>query len=232
MGTRLFGDLLQLTESFTGNVSAVELIDVLVWAGTLTFAVTGALVAIHKRFDLVGVLVLASVTAIGGGSIRDLFAGIIPPTSLTNEPLLWAIAGTALVVFAFHRLIPEGRLLYLLDTLGLALFAALGAGRAMEIGFGFWGTVIAGVVSGVGGGVIRDVLSGEVPGILYRSGDFYATAAAGAAAGVFLLDGVNSSLALVVGTVIALVLRLGSRMSGMKLPVPRTYQMELPDAVD
>lgn len=201
----------------------MDLVEVLVWIGTITFAITGALVAIHKGFDLVGVLVLGSVTAIGGGSIRDLVAGVIPPSSLTNEPLLWAIAGSSLGVLAFHRFIPEGRLLYLFDTLGLAVFATLGAERALDIGFGFWGTVLAGVVSGVGGGVIRDVLAGEVPGILYRSGDFYATAAAGAAAGVFLLNEFNSPLALIAGVVIALALRLGSRLSGMKLPVPRSF---------
>jgi uncharacterized membrane protein YeiH len=205
----------------------------LVWVGTITFAVTGALVAIRKRFDIVGVLILSSVTAIGGGSVRDLVAGVIPPSPLTNEALLWAIATTAVVVFIFHRFIHEGRLLYLLDTLGLAVFAALGAARALEIGFGFWGTVVAGVLSGVGGGIIRDVLSGEVPGILYRSGDLYATAAAAAAAIVFLVNGVNSSAAVISGVVVALVLRLGSRVAGMRLPVPRSaYDLDSPDAVD
>jgi uncharacterized membrane protein YeiH len=205
----------------------------LVWVGTITFAVTGALVAIRKRFDIVGVLILSSVTAIGGGSVRDLVAGVIPPSPLTNEALLWAIATTAVVVFIFDRFIHEGRLLYLLDTLGLAVFAALGAARALEIGFGFWGTVVAGVLSGVGGGIIRDVLSGEVPGILYRSGDLYATAAAAAAAIVFLVNGVNSSAAVISGVVVALVLRLGSRVAGMRLPVPRSaYDLDSPDAVD
>ncbi len=194
----------------------------LVWIGTITFAITGALVAVKKAFDLVGVLVLGSVTAIGGGSVRDLIAGVIPPSSLTDEPLLWAVAGTSVAVLFFHRVVPGGRLLYPLDTFGMAVFASLGAERAVELGFGFWGTVIAGVLSGVGGGVIRDVLSGEVPGILYRSGDFYATAAAGAAALVFLLNGVNPTLALVTGVVGALVLRFGSRLVGLQLPVPRT----------
>lgn len=77
--------------------------EVLVYVGTVTFAVTGAPVAVQKRFDLVGVLVLAAVTAIGGGSIRDLVAGIIPPASLTNEPLLWLVFATGLLVFALHR---------------------------------------------------------------------------------------------------------------------------------
>lgn len=204
------------------NVPAVDLIELFVWAGTLIFAVTGALVAVRKGFDLVGVLVLGSVTAIGGGSIRDLLAGVIPPSSLTNEPLLWAIAAVSVAVLVFHRLIPDGRLLYAMDTLGMALFAGLGAERAIQLGFGFWGTIFAGVVSGVGGGIIRDVLSGEVPGILYRSGDFYATAAGGAAAVVFLLYPINAALAVSLGVVGAVVLRVGSRVADMRLPVPRS----------
>ena len=211
----------------------MDIITVLVWLGTITFAVTGALVAVRKGFDLVGVLVLGSVTAIGGGSIRDLFAGVIPPTALTDEPLLWAVAGTSLAVLVCHRLVPEGRFLYSLDTLGMAVFAALGAERAVSLGFGFWGTVFAGVVSGVGGGVIRDVLAGEVPGILYRSGDFYASAAAGAAAVVFLMSSVSAELAILLGVGIGLALRLGSRVARISLPVPRNgNDVDLPHAVD
>ncbi|HSJ26856.1 MAG TPA: TRIC cation channel family protein [Acidimicrobiia bacterium] len=191
----------------------------LVWLGTITFAVTGALVGVRKRFDVVGVLVLGAVTAIGGGSIRDLIAGIIPPSSVTNEPLLWVIAATCVLVFAVHRWIPEGRFLYVLDTLGLAVFAALGATTALDLGFGFWGTVFAGVVSGVGGGVIRDVLAGEVPGILYRSGDFYATAAACA---VFLAQSLDRNVFLLMGVVTGAALRIVPRLIDLELPVPRT----------
>lgn len=195
---------------------------VLVFVGTVTFAVTGALVAVQKRFDLVGVLVLAAVTAIGGGSIRDLVVGIIPPASLTDEPLLWAVFATGLLVFLLHRFVPEGRTLYAFDTISLGLFAALGAQRGIEVGFGLWGTVFAGAVSGTGGGVIRDVLSGEVPGVLYRSGDFYASAAAIGAAVTYLLHGVSLEAAVIAGAAVTILLRVGSRIAGLELPVPRT----------
>jgi uncharacterized membrane protein YeiH len=196
--------------------------DVLVYAGTVIFAVTGALTAVEKRFDVIGVLVLAAVTAIGGGSIRDLVVGINPPSSLTNEPLLWAVFATGLLVFGLHRFVPTGRTLYALDTLALGLFAALGATAGLEAGFGFWGTVFAGAVSGVGGGIIRDVLSGEVPGVLYRSGDFYASAAAIGAVVTFLLHGTSPTVALVAGAAVAIAIRVGSRLAGLSLPVPRT----------
>lgn len=195
---------------------------VLVYVGTVTFAVAGALTAVQKRFDLIGVLVLAAVTAIGGGSIRDLVTGRIPPASLTNEPLLWTIFATGLLVFLLHRFVPEGRTLYVMDTISLGLFAALGARSGVDAGFGFWGTVFAGAISGTGGGMIRDVLSGEVPGILYRSGDLYASAAAVGAATTFLLTDVSATVALVAGAAVTVALRVGSRLAGIDLPVPRT----------
>lgn len=197
-------------------------VEILVYVGSVTFAVAGALTAIEKRFDVIGVLVLAAVTAIGGGSIRDLVVGIIPPTSLTNEPLLWTVFVTGLLVFALHRFVPTGATLYVFDTVALGLFAALGAERGIEAGFGFWGCVFAGAVSGVGGGIIRDVLSGEVPGVLYRSGDFYATAATIGAAVTFLLHGLTPTGALIAGAAVAIALRAGSRLAGLELPVPRT----------
>jgi uncharacterized membrane protein YeiH len=195
---------------------------VLVYVGTVTFAITGALVAVQKRYDIIGVLVLAAVTAIGGGSIRDLVVGNIPPTSLTDEPLLWTVFGTGVAVFLLHRFVPEGRLLYLFDTIALGVFAALGAERGIDAGFGFWGTVFAGAISGVGGGIIRDILAGEIPGVLYRSGDFYATAAAIGAAATFLLHPLSVPLAVVAGAALAIVLRGGSRLAGLRLPVPRS----------
>jgi uncharacterized membrane protein YeiH len=200
----------------------MALLELLVWAGTITFAATGALVAVKKRFDLVGVLVLASVTAIGGGSIRDVIVGSLPPASFQNEPLLWLVAATGAVTFYGHRHVKsEGKLLYALDTLGLAIFAALGAERGLSFGMGLWGTVFAGAVSGVGGGVLRDVLSGQIPGIFYRSGDFYASAAAAGALVVYLLYGVSPELALLAGVTVTLSVRVGSRLLGLKLPVSR-----------
>jgi uncharacterized membrane protein YeiH len=193
----------------------------LVYVGTVTFAVTGALAAVRKRFDIVGVLVLAAVTAVGGGSIRDVVVGIIPPASMQDETLLWIVFLTGLLVFLLHRFVPTGRTLYAFDTLSLGIFAALGAERGIDAGFGFWGTVFAGAVSGVGGGVIRDVLSGEVPGVMYRSGDLYAFAAAIGAGTLYLLHGTAPTAALLTGAGAAITVRVASRLAGLRLPVPR-----------
>jgi len=203
-------------------MGATTLLEVLVWLGTITFAVAGGLQAVERRFDLVGVLVLSAVTAVGGGSVRDVIGGRIPPPALTNEPLLWAVAATAVLVAFLHHHVPTGRTLYVFDTASLGLFAVLGAETGVALGFGFWGTVFAGTVSGVGGGIVRDVLCGEVPGVLYRSGDFYASAAGFGAGAVHLLSGpLGTDAALLVGTLLVVAVRVGSRLAGLRLPVPR-----------
>lgn len=194
----------------------------LIYAGIVTFAMTGALVGIQKRFDIAGVVILAVVTAVGGGSVRDVVAGLVPPAALTDEVQLWLPVATGVLVFLVHDRLQTRRLLYVFDTLSLGLFAALGAARGLQAEFGFLGTVFAGTVSGIGGGIIRDVLSGEVPGVMYRAGDFYATAAAAGAAVTFLLAGIDVTLAVVVGAVLTIGLRAGSRLAGLNLPVPRT----------
>jgi uncharacterized membrane protein YeiH len=200
----------------------VTLEPILVLLGVVTFAVTGALVGVRKRFDLVGVLILAGVTAVGGGSIRDLVVGTIPPGVLVDETLIVVPLVTGAVVFLVHRwLSGEGMLLYVSDTASLALFAALGAERGLSVGLGFWGTVLTGVISGIGGGIIRDVLSGEVPVVLYRAGDMYASAAAAGAAATYLLAPVGGQLALLAGVGVTLVARVGGRLIGLQLPVPR-----------
>ena len=113
------------------------------------------------------------------------------------------------------------RPIYYFDTLGLALFAALGAERGVAYDLGFWGTVFAGTVSGVGGGVLRDILSGEVPAIFHREDDLYASAAAIGAAVVFATyNAFNeyAALAVLFGAIAAAGVRLGSRWLHWKLP--------------
>jgi hypothetical protein len=134
------------------------LIGIFAWIGVLTFAAMGALAAVEPRFDLVGVTVLAGVAAVGGGSIRDVVVGYLPPAIFRDEAQRWGVLAVALPMFwfrgAFGRL---ERPIYGLDTLGLGLFAALGAERGLAAGLGFRGTVFAGTVSGVGGGVLKDI---------------------------------------------------------------------------
>jgi uncharacterized membrane protein YeiH len=201
-----------------------QFLDLLSWAGILAFGASGALVAVQKRFDLVGIIVLTGVTAIGGGAIRDVLVGTLPPQSLRNEAILWVVFLIALGVWRFYRRMERlERPIYYFDTLGLGLFAALGAERALAFGLGFWGCVFVGTVSGVGGGVLRDVLAGEIPGIFYRNRDLYASAATAGAAVVFLIYTffpVYSALAILLGVLVTIGLRLSSRWLGLRLPSP------------
>ncbi len=197
------------------------MVEGLVWLGTLVFAATGALKGVEKGFDLLGVLVLATVTAVGGGSIRDVLVGTLPPTALRNEPLLWSVVLTGVLVFRFHpRVQALGPFIYYLDTLGLGLFAALGAERGLQAGLGPFGVAWR-ALSGVGGGVLRDVLSGEVPGILYRAGDLYASAALVGALVAYALHGSHPEGALFLGALTTVFLRVFGRRLGLRLPTPK-----------
>ena len=176
----------------------------------LVFTATRALKGVEKGFDLLGVLVLATVTAVGGGSIRDVLVGTLPHSALRNEPLLWSVALIGFLVFRFHpRVQALERPIYYLDTLGLGLFAALGAERGLEAGLGPFGVALAGT------------LSGEVPGILYRAGDLYASAAFLGALVVYALHPHQEEAALFLGALATVLLRVFGRRLGLRLPTPK-----------
>lgn len=144
--------------------------------GTFVFALTGALVAVRARLDLFGTLVLATATGLGGGVIRDVLLGAVPPTGLTEWPFLLAcaLAGTAAFVWhpAFARW--EGVLLGL-DAAGLALFCVNGALKASDAGLDVVPSALLGMATGIGGGIVRDVLANRVPVVL--EGGWYAVPA-------------------------------------------------------
>src|ERR1700679_3236084 len=151
-------------------------------AGTLIFALEGALAAIVGQLDLLGLMVLSFATALGGGIIRDLLIGAVPPGAIRD----WrygavAFAGGAITFFSYHLVgqIPPA-LLMALDAAGLALFAVAGAGKALAYGISPFVAVLMGGITGVGGGTIRDVLLARVPTVL--NADVYATAALAGAA--------------------------------------------------
>ncbi|MBI0445169.1 trimeric intracellular cation channel family protein [Deinococcus sp. DB0503] len=191
--------------------------------GVLAFSMSGALLAVRKRFDLFGVLVLGCVTAVGGGAIRDTLTGQTPPLFLRDETYLWFALLGSVLAFAFgERLARFERTLSVFDTLGLALFAASGALGALNFGLGPLGVIFAGMLSGVGGGVIRDLIANEVPEIMYRHDQLYATAAAAGAAAVYLLHPVLTPFqAQLAGALVVILLRWLSRRGWVRLPVRR-----------
>ncbi|WP_332662214.1 trimeric intracellular cation channel family protein [Aeromicrobium sp.] len=145
-------------------------------AGIAVFASTGALVGVRKELDVFGVVVLALITGLGGGVLRDVLIGSVPPAALDDWRYLVVPAVTALVVFAFHPAFGRmERQILVLDAVGLALFCVTGAVKADEAGLGVLAASALGMLSGIGGGMMRDVVAGRVPVIL--RGELYATPA-------------------------------------------------------
>lgn len=152
-------------------------------AGTLVFAVEGAMAAVDGNLDLIGIVVLAFCTALGGGIIRDVLLGALPPAALRDWRYPAIPIGAALLVFFLHRnvrAIPVPAI-QVLDAAGLSLFAIAGTIKAMLHKMNPLVAVMLGTITGVGGGTIRDVLLNQVPNVLRF--EIYATAAlAGSAA--------------------------------------------------
>ncbi|WP_192907076.1 trimeric intracellular cation channel family protein [Glycomyces paridis] len=143
--------------------------------GTAVFAASGASAAVGKRLDLFGVVVIGVICALGGGAIRDLLIDA-KPLVLTDwrYPLVAVVA--ALVVFRFHPALSRMRTsMLILDAAGLALFTVIGTLKGLDFGFAVYAACIVGVLSGIGGGILRDVLVQEIPAVLRE--DFYAMAA-------------------------------------------------------
>ena len=151
--------------------------------GTAAFAASGAWVGVRKHMDLFGVLVLGLITAVGGGTLRDLLLGDIPPSSLLDETHLYLSIFVSLIVFfsrnSFKRV--EKPLLYF-DAIGLGTFVVIGTTKALNFEMGWLIAVLMGVMTGTAGGVMRDVLANQIPLVLRH--EIYASACI---AGGFLL---------------------------------------------
>ncbi|WP_432455293.1 trimeric intracellular cation channel family protein [Agarivorans sp. QJM3NY_29] len=144
--------------------------------GTAVFAISGVLIASRRRMDLFGALVLACVTAIGGGTIRDMALGASPVFWVENGLYLWVILAASLgaIVLLNNFPSPPRWLLPVADAIGMAVFMAIGANKALQMGAPMIVSVTMGVITACGGGMIRDVLANQVPLVLQR--EIYATA--------------------------------------------------------
>lgn len=139
-------------------------------AGTFAFALNGALTAIRvARLDVVGVITLGMITALGGGIIRDTFLDALPPATFSDWQYLAVAALGSLVAFAFgHRMERLTTPIVVFDAAGLSLFAVSGALKALDFGAGLTQAVILGTITAVGGGTMRDALIGRIPVVLRR----------------------------------------------------------------
>ena len=168
-----------------GDVPVLLVLDLI---GTFAFALNGALTAVRAtHVDIVGVVTLGLITALGGGIIRDVLLGALPPATFGDWRYLAVAAGGGLIAFLFSRRLRRfTSAIDVLDAAGLALFAVTGAGKALELGIGPAQAILLGAVTGVGGGTVRDVLIRQVPSVL--SSGLYAVPALVGAGVVVIAD--------------------------------------------
>lgn len=193
---------------------------VIEFLGVVTFALSGIVEARRKQMDLVGVYVVALITAFGGGTLRDLFIDRTPLFWVENQGYAILILAMALTAFLFPGLtrISE-RSMLIPDALGLGLFCISGTAIALEAGTAPFIAALLGTTTGVFGGVFRDIVSNEIP-VLFRSRYLYATAAfAGCWFYMLLLWlGVGSETAVIIGITAIVAVRLGALRLGLHLP--------------
>jgi uncharacterized membrane protein YeiH len=197
--------------------------EILDLTGIFVFAVSGALAAVRKRLDVVGMLVLAEITALGGGILRDLIIGAVPPAAFTDLGYVLVPLLASLLVFFWHpqvtRILPA---ITVFDAAGLALFCVTGTLKALAHGLTPVHAALLGVTTAIGGGVLRDMLSGQIPAVLYDRQLYALPAMIGSAvvAGSHAL-GSRSAVVAFAAAVITFALRVLAVRYGWRTPRPR-----------
>jgi uncharacterized membrane protein YeiH len=189
--------------------------------GTFVFAISGALLAVRKNYDIMGMAVLAGITAIGGGVIRDLVIGAVPPTAFTDAIyFLLPLLATALTFFAHVQMNRLNAAVLVFDAAGLAVFCISGTAKALNYGLGPVPAAALGVLTAVGGGIMRDVLAQEEPSVLSAKSELYALPAAFGSAIVVVIPHlpIDSSLAAGLTAVLVFALRLLALRFGWRAP--------------
>jgi len=203
-------------------IAAETFVHVLDLAGTFVFAISGAVAAVNRRLDIFGILVLSFVAGNFGGITRDLLIGAVPPAALTDGLYLLVSVLAGLVTFFWYAGVDRLRSPVLLfDAAGLSLFAVAGAQKAIEFGLNPVMAALLGMLTGIGGGMTRDILLAEIPQIL-RS-DLYAVAALAGASIVVIGDVLDVSyrVSAVAGAILCFGLRFMAIRYGWHLPVVR-----------
>jgi len=188
--------------------------------GTFVFALSGAVVGVNRRLDIFGILVLAFVTGNFGGITRDLLIGAVPPAALTDGLYLFVSVCAGLITFFWYSGVDRLRSPVLLfDAVGLSFFAVAGAQKAIQFGLSPVMAALLGMLTGIGGGMTRDVLTTEIPQVL-RS-DLYAVAALAGASIVVIghVAGISYGISASAGGILCFGLRLMAIRHGWHLPI-------------
>lgn len=208
------------------NITIFFIIEII---GTIAFACSGAMVAIKKQLDLLGIIVLGVTTAVGGGMLRDIIIGVHPPALFVNPVYVLMAFLSVMVLFLivrFRRMsmsvlesVTYERVMNLLDAIGLGAFTVVGIDTAIEQGFVDYHflMIFLGVITGVGGGILRDIMAGQTPAVLKKH--IYACASiAGAVCYVMLLKVMSADAAIVISAVLVVVIRVLARHYKWNLP--------------
>jgi len=212
------------------NLESTRLLYLFDLAGVAVAAASGALAAGRRRLDLLGVVVVATVTAIGGGTIRDVLLDRHPVFWIADSDYLIVILASAALIMGYTRFrAPPARALVIADAFALGLFAMTGSQIAERAGLPGLLVIVMGTMTAVAGGVVRDVLCNEVP-LVMRSGYLYASAAiAGATGFVWLrIAGLAAPVAATAGALLVVTLRLAAIVFDLRLPVYRVEDSEGP----
>ncbi|MFI8432989.1 trimeric intracellular cation channel family protein [Streptomyces sp. NPDC079020] len=217
-----------LNELFTPSVQ--HALDI---AGIFVFAISGALLAVRKNFDVFGIAVLAEATALGGGLFRDVMIGAIPPAAFTDLGYFTTPLLAAVLVFFLHPHVERIQVgVNVFDAAGLGLFCVSGTVKAYDYGLGLTASAALGLATAVGGGVLRDMLANEVPSLLRWDRDLYAVPAIVGAVMVVLCIRFDTLNAFTSGTAVitAFVLRLLAMRFHWR--APRAYNRRSATAED
>ena len=198
-----------------------DMMVVLDWVGTFAFALSGGMLGVHKRFDLFGILFLSFVVAVVGGMLRDVLIGAVPPVAITQLHYFAISMVCGLITFFWYpKVESRQRQILLLDAVGLGLFAVIGAQKAIDHGINPLMAAILGMMTGIGGGMARDVLAGDIPFVLRA--DLYALAAlaGGAIVSIGTVMGAKPTYPLFLGAAVCIFLRLMAIYYNWRAPLP------------
>lgn len=196
--------------------------EILDLVGIFVFALTGALMAVRKRLDVVGMVVLAEMTALGGGVVRDLILNVRPAAFQSVGYVVVPVVATVIVAFWHPHVARVMPVILVLDAAGLGLFCAVGTEKALEYGLSPLHAVLLGVTTAVGGGMLRDVLAGEIPTLLYDRQLYAVPAMLGGVvmAGLYIAD-LHGWPATLAAAVLAFCLRIAAMRYGWRAPLAR-----------
>ncbi|MRI00339.1 trimeric intracellular cation channel family protein [Kriegella sp. EG-1] len=191
--------------------------------GTIAFAISGVLVAMDKKLDLFGVFIIAFVTAVGGGTLRDMLIGNTPVAWMQNTTYVFVIIGTVAFTIVFRNYLKYfTKSLFLFDTIGIGLYTLVGIEKGLSIGLNPLVCIALGTMTASFGGVIRDILCNEIP-VVFRK-EIYATACILGGSSYFLLKElpINNTYAYIAAIIIVIVIRILAVV--FKIALPNIYK--------